>query len=179
MTSVLPFPEELGKGRIGLADENDISEVLKLFRLNRGHRTADDRENAAIANFAKDFAQAPPLNAHAGNTHHVGTTQTIEIDLLDVLIDKRHVVVLGNECGQQGQAGNRQVGALAEHSHAFFHAPKGNVKTRIDDDDIGHDQLPTQTIMRETRSAKFKLSRKTDIAFNGVPSCHRRLCQLD
>ena len=66
----------------------------------------------------------------------------VEVDVLDILVDQRHVVMIGHESGKQSEARNRQVGALAEKRHAMLHAPEGRVEARINDDDIGHWSLP-------------------------------------
>ena len=41
------------------------------------------------------------------------TIETVEVDIFDVLIDQRHVVMIGSKSGEQGEAGHGQVGAFA------------------------------------------------------------------
>ena len=62
----------------------------------------------------------------------------VEVDLLDVLVDQRDFVMVGVKRGEQRQAGDRQVGALAQQADAVLHAPERDVEAGIDDDDIGH-----------------------------------------
>ena len=80
----------------------------------------------------------PPLDAHAGQADKVGAAEPVEVDVFDVLVDQRHVVMVRDESGKQGQTGDRQVGALAEQLHAMLQPPERDVEARIDDDDIGH-----------------------------------------
>ncbi len=37
----------------------------------------------------------------------------VEVDVLDILVDQRHVVMIGHKRGKQSEARNRQVGTLA------------------------------------------------------------------
>ena len=138
MAPLLPFGEELGPGRLGLADEEDVGEVLERFRLDGRHGTADDGEAAPCAGFLQHFADAATLHAHAGDADDVGPRHALEVDRLDVLIDDRHAVMIGNQRGKQRKTGDRQVRPLAEQPHALFHPPEGDVETGIDDDDVAH-----------------------------------------
>jgi hypothetical protein len=123
-----PFPQELRKRLIGFANENDISQPLELFGLNGRHGTSNDREDATFTNFGKDFAQASPLDAHSGDAHHIRAGKTVEIDLLDFLVDESDVVALGNQRCEKRQASDWQVGALAKHMH--FSMPQKETSKR-------------------------------------------------
>ena len=131
-------------GLVRLADEDDVGEAIQDFLLDRGKRTANDRHDAARPDLFQNLAHSSALNAHAGQTDKVGAGEPIEIDLLDILVDQRHAVMVGDERSEQGQAGNRQVGALAQQAHAMLQAPERGVEARIDDNDIGHVTPPTE-----------------------------------
>jgi hypothetical protein len=87
---------------------------------------------------SRNLAHPPPLDAHAGQANDVCQAEAREIDLLDVFIDQRHVMLVRHQRGQQGQAGHREVRALSQQPDAVFHSPERNIETRIDDDDISH-----------------------------------------
>ena len=65
--------------------------------------------------------------------------QPVEVDRLDVLVDQGDGVLGRREGGQQRQAGDRQVGPLAEERQGVLQAPVRDLEPRIDQDDVGHE----------------------------------------
>jgi hypothetical protein len=74
----------------------------------------------------------------------VSPRQARKIDILDVFVDQRYVVMIGNKRCKRGEACDRKVRALPQQADAVLHAPKGDVETGINDNDVGHDRLPAQ-----------------------------------
>ena len=71
-----------------------------------------------------------PLDAHAGDADDVGAGAALEVDGLDVLVDQRDCVLRRSQGGQQRQAGDRQVGALAEERQDACSMPQNETSNR-------------------------------------------------
>jgi hypothetical protein len=54
----------------------------------------------------------------------VRATETLKVDILDILIDQCHLMMIGNKSRQQSKAGNGQVGPLPEELHRVLQPPK-------------------------------------------------------
>ena len=115
-----------------------VGKAFEGFFLDRRQGSADRGHDAERPHLFEDLAHPTTLDAHAGKADEIGSGQAGEIDVLDILIDQRHLVMVGNERGQQAEAGDGQIGALAEQPDAVLHPPEGDVEARIDNDDIGH-----------------------------------------
>ena len=112
MAAPLPLAQELRPSLVRFADENDVGEPCQRFRLDRRHRSANNHHDPARLGLLENFDQPPPLDAHAGQANEVGAAQPLEIDVFDVFIDQRHLMMVGYKSSQQGEAGDRQVGAF-------------------------------------------------------------------
>ena len=133
-----PVGQELGPGRLRLADEDRLHEALEGLLGHRHPRSADNAERAPGPELAEDFPHPVLLDAHPGETDDVGPGEAREVDRLDVLIDESHVVALRREGRQQWQAGDGKVGPFADHREGMLEAPEGGIETGIDEHDVGH-----------------------------------------
>jgi hypothetical protein len=55
---------------------------------------------------------------------HVSAAQPVKVNVLDILVDQCHLVVLWNKRREQSKAGDWQVGPFAEQLHAVLQPPK-------------------------------------------------------
>ena len=79
-----------------------------------------------------------PLDAHAGEADDVGPRQRSKS--IGSTFSSMSVTVMpgGRQRGEQRQAGDRQVGTLAQQRQRVLQAPVGHLEPRIDEDDVGH-----------------------------------------
>ena len=138
--ALLPVAQETRPGFLGLAHENHVGEFVEIVLLDGHPGPADDGESAALLDPPQDLAHAKSLHAHSGDSHDVRLSEPVEIDLLDALVDQRHVVLARSERGQQGQAGRRHVGSLAKQRQRVLKPPIRRLKRRIDEHDVCHDR---------------------------------------
>ena len=138
MRALLPLTQEARPGLVRFADKNYIGYALDDLRFNRRHGSTHNNHDAARLDLIENFQQPRALDAHPRVADKIGATKAIEIDLLDIFVNQRDLVMVGNESGEQREAGHRQIGALAEQRHAMLHPPKRDVEAWIDDDDICH-----------------------------------------
>jgi len=101
MATLFPFLQKLRPGQIRFAYEDDVGQVLELFRLDGRHRTSDDSHDTTSADFLENLVQPLRLHAHAREADHVGAAKPLEINCLDILVDQGHLVVARHERGQQ------------------------------------------------------------------------------
>ena len=147
MFALFPGRQKLGPRLVRLADEDHVRQPFERFRLDGGHRPADDGHRATRTDLFQNLDETAPLDIHAGETHEVGSGQTVEVDVLDILVDERHVVMIRHQCREETETSDRQIGLLPEQGHTMLKPPKRDVETRIDDDDIGHEILPLRAIL--------------------------------
>ena len=114
VAALLPLPQKLWPSLIRFADEDDVGNAFQDFRLHRCHRPAHSHHDAARLDLLENLEQTAPLNAHAGEADQVGAGETVEVDVLDIFVDQRHLVMFGNERGQQCEARHGQVSALPQ-----------------------------------------------------------------
>lgn len=91
-------------GLIGLADELHIAQIAELLLVYRDIEAADADDRGQVADLEEDLLHSGTLYDHASKADDIERPQTIEIDLLDVLVDDRKAVPLGNERCQKRQS---------------------------------------------------------------------------
>jgi hypothetical protein len=144
VAATFPVAQELRPGLVRLADKDDIGKPIERLFLDRRQWSSDHGHDTERPHPFQDLAHPPALDAHPREAHEVSPRQARKIDILDVFVDQRYVVMIGNKRCKQGEACDRKVRALPQQADAVLHAPKGDVETGINDNDVGHDRLPAQ-----------------------------------
>src|SRR4029079_18818877 len=114
VAALLPLPQKLRPSLIRFANEDDVGKAFEDFRLDSRHGSANNDHEPPRPTLIKDLNQPTPLNAHAGQAHKIRPAETVEVDVLDILIDEHHLVMFGDKGSEQSEAGHGQVGALPE-----------------------------------------------------------------
>ena len=97
VAALLPLPQKLRPSLIRFANEDDVGKAFEDFRLDSRHGSANNDHDTPRLNLLEDLNQPTPLNAHAGQAHKIRPAETVEVDVLDILIDEHHLVMFGDK----------------------------------------------------------------------------------
>jgi len=97
-----PCPDELR-----LADANDVSVLRGLVGTDRRVHAADDHPLAELPEAIADVVGPGGLRSEEAHRHEVGIRA--EVDFPDVLVDEFHLVALGRDRNERGDAEGRWV----------------------------------------------------------------------
>src|SRR5439155_11049538 len=136
--ALAPLSKKARPGLLGLADEHDIDQSAEILGIDRDPRPAEHGEYAAPLQLEDNLAHAPALDRHAGDADNVGASASFKIDLFDIFVDDRNRMLGRGKRGDRGKVERGNDRLLAKQRQGVVDAPKGRIKARIDQNDLGH-----------------------------------------
>jgi len=152
--------QELGPGRVRLANEHRVAEVREKILLDGNQRPADDGKDRQIAQADEYFTNPRLLDVHPRDADDIVAAERIPVDFFHVLVEQAHGVI---------SAKPRQRGQRSRNHGAAFVAGinrQGILKTPVRRLESGVNQTDGQ---RSSRGARRAVTRKQ--RFDGK---HRR-----